>query len=147
MEYTAELRDYEIIHIDDDVSYATGCIFNDKKGRFPDGSHIGTSEILERIGDMIITHNSTYKLIEDEAFKSTPKLELVASVDPMPVDKTFIVDVVTKVVGDDAEIKHYAVKALNKRAAAASAMANLNPTDAIHLIGISSIMEATSIGG
>ena len=74
-------------------------------------------------------------------------LTLVDNTDPLPVDKTFIVDVVTKAGGDDAEIKHYAVQALNKRAAAASAMTNLNPTDAIRLIGISSIQEATSIGG
>ena len=76
-----------------------------------------------------------------------PDLTLIDNTDPLPVDKTFIVAMVTKAGGDDAEIKHYAVKALNKHAAAAMAMTNLNPTDALHLIGISSIQEATSVGG
>lgn len=143
MEYTAELRGY-IIHDDLTHRYATGRIYNDTKGRWMDGMQIHTSEIQSQEGDIIITRNSSYKLVESVA---APKLELVASVDPLPVDKTFIVDVVTKEGGDDAQIKHYAVQALNKRAAAATAMTNLNPTDAIHLIGISSIQEATSIGG
>jgi hypothetical protein len=65
MEYTAELRDWSIIQMGK-YSFAFGAIFHDSRGRFPDGELVRTSAIKSRDADMVITRNSTYKLIGEE---------------------------------------------------------------------------------
>ena len=40
-----------------------GRIYSDKKGRFADGTLVATSSIVEQVGDIVMTKNSTYKLV------------------------------------------------------------------------------------
>jgi hypothetical protein len=74
-------------------------------------------------------------------------LEIVKEKLALPVDKFYYVDVVIKEGDEEAQIVHYGVLALTKRAACAKVMTNLKPFDALHLIGVNCIKEATNIEG
>ncbi|MGV1754750.1 hypothetical protein [Agrobacterium sp. CG674] len=39
-----------------------GQIYDDARGRFPDGHQINTSEVLDVKGDIVTTKNSTYRI-------------------------------------------------------------------------------------
>ena len=59
---TAELADAQIVRYRG-FTVAIGNCYNDSKGRFPDGTKIRTSYILDIRDDLIITRNSIYRII------------------------------------------------------------------------------------
>lgn len=62
MEYTAELHFVEVA-----LGLAFGHIYNDKRGRFPDGTEVKTSLVKEIVvkedTTYIVTRNSVYKVV------------------------------------------------------------------------------------
>jgi hypothetical protein len=59
--YDAVLRDWYKIELGD-KSIVFGRIYEDKKGRFNDGDQIRTSMVMNHVGDIVRTCNTTYKL-------------------------------------------------------------------------------------
>jgi hypothetical protein len=57
-EYDAELHGYAAWD-----GRLLGRIYGDKKGRFADGTLVTTSLVVEQVGDIVTTKNSTYKLV------------------------------------------------------------------------------------
>lgn len=59
---TAKLYDWWVEEFDG-VKIVLGRILEDRKGRFPDGTHIHTSHVDRIEGDLVHTRNSVYRLI------------------------------------------------------------------------------------
>lgn len=66
MNYTAELHNVRLLSREG-WTIAIGIVYKDSKGRFYDGEEIRTSKIVALSGDVLITLNSTYKLVNTNA--------------------------------------------------------------------------------
>ncbi len=64
---TGVLKNWKRVWIDkeEDLSYMTGEVYGDTRGRFCDGQVIHTSLVVRVEDEMVLTLNSVYKLIED----------------------------------------------------------------------------------
>lgn len=64
--HTAELKISEFVNVNGSLC-AIGKIFSDSKGRFANGDGVMTSAIeqIDMANRVIITRNSTYKILED----------------------------------------------------------------------------------
>lgn len=61
-QWDAELREWRQVG-----RGVTGYIYNDSKGRFPDGASVMTSKVKSIDGDILQTTNTTYLLVGPEA--------------------------------------------------------------------------------
>lgn len=59
--YTAELKEARL-HEGEYGPFLTGRIYDDKAGRWVDGTRITTTRVCKQVGDLYTTRNNTYKV-------------------------------------------------------------------------------------